>query len=251
MISTTAAEPVLQCSDLHKSYGALQVLRGVSTTVHEGDVVSIIGPSGCGKSTFLRCLNRLESFEQGQLQVMGRFVPGGAMHWRQLRRLRISVGMVFQQFNLFPHLTVLENLVLAPRQVLQLPLPVCEQRARVHLEQVGLSERADTYPGQLSGGQKQRVAIARSLCMEPAVMLFDEPTSALDPELVGEVLQVMRLLAESGMTMLVVTHEMRFAREVSNRVLFFNNGLIEEQGDPAEVFAQPKSERLRTFLARQ
>jgi arginine/lysine/histidine/glutamine transport system ATP-binding protein len=251
MISTTAAEPVLQCSDLHKSYGALQVLRGVSATVHEGDVVSIIGPSGCGKSTFLRCLNRLESFEQGQLQVMGRPVPGGAMHWRQLRRLRTSVGMVFQQFNLFPHLTVLENLVLAPRQVLKLPLPDCEQRARHHLEQVGLGQRADAYPAQLSGGQKQRVAIARSLCMDPAVMLFDEPTSALDPELVGEVLQVMRLLADSGMTMLVVTHEMRFAREVSNRVLFFNNGLIEEQGDPAEVFAQPKSERLRTFLARQ
>lgn len=245
------AEPVLQCRNLHKSYGELNVLRGVSATVRAGDVVSIIGPSGCGKSTFLRCLNRLEAFQQGSLKVMGQEIPGSSLDWRQLRQLRISVGMVFQQFNLFPHLSVLENLVLAPRQVLRLPLADCQQRAVHHLEQVGLGHRADAYPGQLSGGQKQRVAIARSLCMNPAVMLFDEPTSALDPELVGEVLQVMRLLAESGMTMLVVTHEMRFARDVSNRVLFFNNGLIEEQGDPAEVFARPKNERLRSFLARQ
>jgi arginine/lysine/histidine/glutamine transport system ATP-binding protein len=251
MVSTSMAEPVLQCRNLHKSYGELNVLRGVSATVRAGDVVSIIGPSGCGKSTFLRCLNRLEAFQQGSLKVMGQEIPGSSLDWRQLRQLRISVGMVFQQFNLFPHLSVLENLVLAPRQVLRLPLADCQQRAVHHLEQVGLGHRADAYPGQLSGGQKQRVAIARSLCMNPAVMLFDEPTSALDPELVGEVLQVMRLLAESGMTMLVVTHEMRFARDVSNRVLFFNNGLIEEQGDPAEVFARPKNERLRSFLARQ
>jgi arginine/lysine/histidine/glutamine transport system ATP-binding protein len=160
----------------------------------------------------------------------------------------MNVGMVFQQFNLFPHLTVIENLVLAPRQVLVLPLDECHMRAEHYLSQVGLSERADAYPSQLSGGQKQRVAIARSLCMKPAVMLFDEPTSALDPQLVGEVLQVMRLLAESGMTMLVVTHEMRFARDVSNKVLFFNNGLIEEEGQPADVFDNPRSERLRTFL---
>jgi arginine/lysine/histidine/glutamine transport system ATP-binding protein len=251
MISTSTAEPVLQCRDLHKSYDELKVLRGVSATVHAGDVVSIIGPSGCGKSTFLRCLNRLESFQQGSLQVMGKEIPGFSLDWRKLRQLRISVGMVFQQFNLFPHLTVLENLVLAPRQVLGLPLTDCQQRAAHHLEQVGLGHRVDAYPGQLSGGQKQRVAIARSLCMNPAVMLFDEPTSALDPELVGEVLQVMRLLAESGMTMLVVTHEMRFAREVSNHVLFFNNGLIEEQGDPKQVFSNPSSERLRSFLKRQ
>ena len=251
MIATSAADPILSCTDLHKSYGELAVLKGVSVRVQAADVVSIIGPSGCGKSTFLRCLNRLESFERGQLRVMGHDIAGGPLGWRQLRELRIRVGMVFQQFNLFPHLTVLENLVLPPRQVLRLSLAECQQRARRHLEEVGLGHRGDAYPAQLSGGQKQRVAIARSLCMNPAVMLFDEPTSALDPELVGEVLQVMRLLAETGMTMLVVTHEMRFAREVSSRVLFFNNGLIEEQGDPETLFGQPRSERLRSFLARQ
>lgn len=251
MVAGTDADPVLQCTDLHKSYGELKVLRGVSTSVQAGDAISIIGPSGCGKSTFLRCLNRLESFEHGQLRVLGQEVVGHALGWRQLRDLRLRVGMVFQQFNLFPHLTVLENLILPPKQVLKLPLAECQQRARRHLEQVGLSQRGDAYPEQLSGGQKQRVAIARSLCMNPAVMLFDEPTSALDPELVGEVLQVMRLLAETGMTMLVVTHEMRFAREVSNRVLFFNNGLIEEQGPPEAVFGSPRSERLQKFLAHQ
>lgn len=193
----------------------------------------------------------LESFGKGHLEVLGQEIPGTSRDWRQLRQLRLSVGMVFHQFNLFPHLTVLENLLLAPQRVLGLPVQDCLQRARHHLEQVGLGHRGDAYPGQLSGGQKQRVAIARSLCMNPAVMLFDEPTSALDPELVGEVLQVMRLLAASGMTMLVVTHEMRFAREVSNHVLFFNNGLIEEQGDPQTVFSNPNSERLRSFLKRQ
>ncbi len=250
-MDTSAAGPVLQCHNLHKSYGDLKVLRGVSLTVNAGDVVSIIGPSGCGKSTFLRCLNRLESFEQGSLEVLGQSIPGISANWRQLRKLRLSVGMVFQQFNLFPHLTVLENLLLAPRRVLGLPLEDCERRARHHLEQVGLGRRWDAYPSQLSGGQKQRVAIARSLCMDPAVMLFDEPTSALDPELVGEVLQVMRLLAQAGMTMLVVTHEMRFARDVSNHVLFFNDGIIEEQGSPQSLFSTPRSERLRSFLNRQ
>lgn len=251
MIAPATTPVVLQCTELHKSYGDLKVLRGVSATVQSGDVVSIIGPSGCGKSTFLRCLNRLESFEHGELRVLGSAVPGGSLHWRELRQLRLRVGMVFQQFNLFPHLTVMENLVLPPRRILRLSLMECQERAERHLAQVGLSDRGASYPGQLSGGQKQRVAIARSLCMNPDVMLFDEPTSALDPELVGEVLQVMRLLADSGMTMLVVTHEMRFAREVSSRVLFFNNGLIEEQGAPAEVFGQPRSERLRSFLQRQ
>lgn len=182
---------------------------------------------------------------------MGQNVPGTPLQWKQLRQLRMSVGMVFQQFNLFPHLTVIENLVLAPRQVLGLQLEECQKLAEHHLSLVGLLNRADSYPSQLSGGQKQRVAIARSLCMNPAVMLFDEPTSALDPELVGEVLQVMKVLAESGMTMLVVTHEMRFARDVSNQVLFFNNGLIEEQGDPVVVFNNPRSERLRNFLSCQ
>jgi arginine/lysine/histidine/glutamine transport system ATP-binding protein len=251
MMAPSAPRPVLQCRDLHKNYGHLEVLRGVSTTIHAGDVVSIIGPSGCGKSTFLRCINRLESFDRGNLQVMGQNVSGGALHWRQLRALRLNIGMVFQQFNLFPHLTVLENLILAPQQVLRLSIEECQQRARHHLSQVGLSARADAYPGQLSGGQKQRVAIARSLCMNPAIMLFDEPTSALDPELVGEVLEVMKRLAETGMTMLVVTHEMRFAREVSNHVLFFNNGVIEEQGAPTKVFSNPESERLVSFLKRQ
>lgn len=250
-MNTSAAGPVLQCHNLHKNYGDLKVLRGVSLTVNAGDVVSIIGPSGCGKSTFLRCLNRLESFEQGSLEVLGQTIPGISANWRQLRKLRLSVGMVFQQFNLFPHLTVFENLLLAPRRVLGLPLEDCERRARHHLEQVGLGRRGDAYPSQLSGGQKQRVAIARSLCMDPAVMLFDEPTSALDPELVGEVLQVMRLLAQTGMTMLVVTHEMRFARDVSNHVLFFNDGIIEEQGSPQSLFNTPRSERLRSFLSRQ
>lgn len=250
-MAPSAPEPVLQCRDLHKTYGNLQVLRGVSTTIHAGNVVSIIGPSGCGKSTFLRCLNRLESFDRGSLKVMGQDVAGSQLHWRELRALRLNIGMVFQQFNLFPHLTVMENLVLAPRQVLKLPIEDCEQRAQHHLAQVGLANRGDAYPGQLSGGQKQRVAIARSLCMNPAIMLFDEPTSALDPELVGEVLEVMKLLAETGMTMLVVTHEMRFAKEVSSHVLFFNNGLIEEQGKPAELFNNPRSERLVSFLKRQ
>jgi arginine/lysine/histidine/glutamine transport system ATP-binding protein len=251
MMAPSAAKPVLECRDLHKSYGSLEVLRGVSATIEAGDVVSIIGPSGCGKSTFLRCLNRLEGFDRGSLQVMGKEVTGSQLHWRQLRALRLNIGMVFQQFNLFPHLTVLENLILAPRQVLKLPINDCQQRAHHHLAQVGLSTRADAYPGQLSGGQKQRVAIARSLCMNPAIMLFDEPTSALDPELVGEVLEVMKRLAETGMTMLVVTHEMRFARDVSSHVLFFNNGVIEEQGHPAKVFTNPKSERLALFLKRQ
>jgi arginine/lysine/histidine/glutamine transport system ATP-binding protein len=251
MMNASAAGPVLHCHNLHKSYGKLKVLQGVGITVNSGDVVSIIGPSGCGKSTFLRCLNRLESFEQGRLEVLGQEIPGASADWRQLRKLRLRVGMVFQQFNLFPHLTVLENLLLAPRRVLGLPMDDCQRRARHHLEQVGLGHRCDAYPSQLSGGQKQRVAIARSLCMDPAVMLFDEPTSALDPELVGEVLHVMRLLTQSGMTMLVVTHEMRFARDVSNHVLFLNNGLIEEQGDPQAIFDAPHSERLRSFLNRQ
>jgi len=251
MIVTTAEDPILACNDLHKSYGTNQVLRGVSASVQLGDVVSIIGPSGCGKSTFLRCLNRLETFQQGQLRVMGHDVSAPRLGLQELRQLRTRVGMVFQQFNLFPHLTVLDNLVLAPRRVLGLGLAECRERASHHLAQVGLADRAEAYPGQLSGGQKQRVAIARSLCMDPAVMLFDEPTSALDPELVGEVLTVMRQLADSGMTMLVVTHEMRFAREVSNRVLFFNAGLIEEEGSPDRVFGQPRSERLQAFLRRQ
>ena len=248
MVTSSGSEPVLVCTDLHKAFGKQEVLKGVSVAIHSGDVVSVIGPSGCGKSTFLRCINRLETFSKGSLRVLGQDVSGRQRGWRELRALRLEVGMVFQQFNLFPHLTVLENLVVAPRRVLGLSLDQCLARARHRLAQVGLSDREQAHPAQLSGGQKQRVAIARSLCMDPAVMLFDEPTSALDPERVGEVLQVMRQLAESGMTMLVVTHEMSFAREVSNRVLFFNNGVIEEQGPPEALFANPSSMRLRSFL---
>ena len=248
MVTSSGSEPVLVCTDLHKAFGKQEVLKGVSVAIHSGDVVSVIGPSGCGKSTFLRCINRLETFSKGSLRVLGQDVSGRQRGWRELRALRLEVGMVFQQFNLFPHLTVLENLVVAPRRVLGLSLDQCLARARHRLAQVGLSDREQAHPAQLSGGQKQRVAIARSLCMDPAVMLFDEPTSALDPERVGEVLQVMRQLAESGMTMLVVTHEMSFAREVSNRVLFFNNGVIEEQGPPEALFANPRSVRLRSFL---
>jgi arginine/lysine/histidine/glutamine transport system ATP-binding protein len=244
------ASPVIACDDLHKSYGSLNVLKGVSTAFSKGDVVSIIGPSGCGKSTFLRCLNRLEAINQGWLEVMGQDVSAPNLSWKALYHLRSQVSMVFQHFNLFPHLTVVENLMLAPRRVLKYAEHDCHDLAAHYLAKVGLGDRADAYPEQLSGGQKQRVAIARSLCMKPEAILFDEPTSALDPELVGEVLGVMRQLAEEGMTMVVVTHEMQFAREVSNRVLFFNDGLIEEEGVPTEVFSNPRSDRLRSFLSR-
>jgi arginine/lysine/histidine/glutamine transport system ATP-binding protein len=244
------ATAVIACDNLHKSYGPVEVLKGVSTTFKKGDVVSIIGPSGCGKSTFLRCLNRLEAINQGRLEVMGQDVSAPKLSWKALYHLRSQVSMVFQHFNLFPHLTVVENLMLAPRKVLKHSEADCRSLAMQYLDKVGLGNRADAYPEQLSGGQKQRVAIARSLCMKPEAILFDEPTSALDPELVGEVLGVMRQLAEEGMTMVVVTHEMQFAREVSNRVLFFNAGIIEEEGVPSEVFANPKSDRLRAFLSR-
>ena len=244
------ATPVIACENLHKSYGSVNVLKGVSTTFTKGDVVSIIGPSGCGKRTFLRCLNRLETINQGHLEVMGQDVSAAKLPWNALYHLRSQVSMVFQHYNLFPHLTVLENLMLSPRKVLKYAEADCRNLATHYLEKVGLGGRADAYPEQLSGGQKQRVAIARSLCMKPEAILFDEPTSALDPELVGEVLGVMRQLAEEGMTMVVVTHEMQFAREVSNRVLFFNDGVIEEEGVPAEVFSNPSSDRLKAFLSR-
>ena len=244
------ATPVIACDNLHKSFGPIEVLKGVSTAFTKGDVVSIIGPSGCGKSTFLRCLNRLEAINQGHLEVMGQDVSAAKLSHQTLYHLRSQVSMVFQHFNLFPHLTVIENLMLAPRKVLKFSAADCHDLATHYLDKVGLDNRADAYPEQLSGGQKQRVAIARSLCMKPVAILFDEPTSALDPELVGEVLGVMRQLAEDGMTMVVVTHEMQFAREVSNRVLFFNDGIIEEEGDPANVFANPSSDRLKSFLSR-
>ncbi len=248
-LPTTTAS-VIACENLYKSYGSLEVLKGVSATFQKGDVVSIIGPSGCGKSTFLRCLNRLEAINQGRLEVMGQDVSAPKLSWKALYNLRSQVSMVFQHFNLFPHLTVLENLMLSPRRVLKASPADCQALAMHYLSKVGLSERADAYPEQLSGGQKQRVAIARSLCMKPEAILFDEPTSALDPELVGEVLGVMRQLAEEGMTMVVVTHEMQFAREVSNKVLFFNAGVIEEAGQPEAVFTNPSSDRLKAFLRR-
>jgi len=235
---------------LRKSYGSLEVLKGVNTKIDKGDVVSIIGPSGCGKSTFLRCLNRLESISGGKLEVMGIDISVPQLNQQVLGKLRSQVTMVFQHFNLFPHLTVLENLVLAPRKVLQHSLTESKETALHYLDKVGLYNKAHVYPEQLSGGQKQRVAIARGLCMKPQAILFDEPTSALDPELVGEVLGVMRQLADEGMTMLVVTHEMQFAREVSNKVLFFNQGIIEEEGRPQELFTNPRSDRLKTFLSR-
>lgn len=242
--------PVIACRDLHKSYGSLDVLKGVDATFEKGDVVSIIGPSGCGKSTFLRCLNRLESINNGTLQVMGQDVSAQQLSWQAMFDLRRQVSMVFQHFNLFPHLTVLENLMLSPCKVLKMSRAECQDLALHYLAKVGLGDRSAAYPEQLSGGQKQRVAIARSLCMKPEAILFDEPTSALDPELVGEVLGVMRQLAEEGMTMVVVTHEMQFAREVSNKVLFFNAGIVEEQGLPKDLFTNPRSERLQSFLRR-
>jgi len=235
----TTTTPVIVSEGLRKSYGSLEVLKGVTGTLYQGDVVSVIGPSGCGKSTFLRCLNRLETINGGRLEVMGIDISSPKLNQSVLRKLRSRVSMVFQHFNLFPHLTVLQNLMLAPKQVLHHPENEAKDTAIHYLEKVGLAPKADVYPDQLSGGQKQRVAIARSLCMKPEVILFDEPTSALDPELVGEVLNVMRQLAE-----------MQFAKEVSNKVLFFNQGVIEEAGDPDTFFNNPHSERLQAFLSR-
>jgi len=242
--------PVIDFKDLKKSYGALEVLKGVTGTLYKGDVVSVIGPSGCGKSTLLRCFNRLEHINSGSLEVMGVDISRPKIKSQELRYLRTKVGMVFQQFNLFPHLTVLDNLTLAPRKVLNKPVVESKEEGIHYLEKVGLAEKANFYPDQLSGGQKQRVAIARSLCMNPEAILFDEPTSALDPELVGEVLNVMRKLAEEGMTMVVVTHEMQFAREVGTRVIFLNQGRVEEEGKAHEVLSNPKCDRLKAFLSR-
>lgn len=241
---------IIEFENLKKSYGALDVIKGVTGKLYKGDVVSVIGPSGCGKSTLLRCFNRLESINGGKLEVMGIDISRQTINPKELRFLRTKVGMVFQQFNLFPHITVIDNLTLAPRKVLGKTEAESKQQAIYYLEKVGLAEKASFYPDQLSGGQKQRVAIARSLCMNPEAILFDEPTSALDPELVGEVLNVMKTLAEEGMTMVVVTHEMQFAREVGTRVIFLNQGHIEEQGNAQEVLSQPQSDRLKAFLSR-
>ena len=244
--------------DVHKNYGSHEVLKGVSLKARAGDVISIIGSSGSGKSTFLRCINLLEQPSAGRITVnaeelLTRKNSGGdlcAANPRQLQRMRSQLSMVFQHFNLWSHMTVLENLIECPMSVLGLARKEAQERARHYLAKVGLAEKVEgQYPAHLSGGQQQRVAIARALAMEPQVMLFDEPTSALDPELVGEVLKVMQQLAEEGRTMVVVTHEMAFARQVSNHVVFLHQGRIEEQGAPSSVFEQPRSERLQQFLA--
>jgi arginine/lysine/histidine/glutamine transport system ATP-binding protein len=245
-----ADSPVIICEQVEKSFGPLKVLKGISAQIHQGEVVAIIGSSGCGKSTLLRCFNRLEAINGGRLIVNGIDLSKPHLANSELRQLRAEVGMVFQQFNLFPHMTVLQNLTLAPRKVLHESGKESGRLARFYLDKVGLLEKAEAYPDQLSGGQKQRVAIARSLCMKPKIMLFDEPTSALDPELVGEVLTVMQQLAEEGMTMVVVTHEMQFAREVAHRVIFLNQGYVEEEGAARQVLTYPKSDRLKAFLSR-
>lgn len=250
---TTAEKPIaIRVADLHKSFGTHQVLKGVSLTAREGDVVAIIGGSGSGKSTMLRCINFLETPSAGTIEIGGEAVAmrsdGAPADRRQLERLRQSLGMVFQNFNLWTHKTVLENLIEVPVHVLKLPRADAEARAHKLLARVGLAEKAGAYPAYMSGGQQQRAAIARALCMHPRAMLFDEPTSALDPELVGEVLQVIRGLADEGRTMVLVTHEMKFAREVASHVIYLHNGVVEEQGPPSEVFGAPKSERLKKFL---
>ena len=236
---------MLSVRGLTKSFEGVDVLRGVDADVNRGDVICVIGPSGSGKSTFLRCLNLLEKPSGGQIFFEGTELTGKKV---DLDKHRQKMGMVFQQFNLFPHMTILENLTCAPMLLKKIPREQAEEKAMSLLSRVGLADRAGAYPAQLSGGQKQRVAIVRALCMEPDVMLFDEPTSALDPEMVGEVLDVMKELARAGMTMVVVTHEMGFAREVSSRVLFLDGGVIAEEGAPQQIFGAPKSERLRSFL---
>ena len=240
-------KPLIQAIDVQKNFGNLSVLKGIDLNIYKGDVVVIVGPSGSGKSTFLRCLNLLE-------------VPsGGSIHFENvditdrkvnIDRHRQKMGMVFQQFNLFPHMTVLKNMTIGPMKLKGMSKKEAEEKAMKLLERVGLADRADAYPSQLSGGQKQRIAIVRALCMEPEVLLFDEPTSALDPEMVGEVLQVMKDLAKEKMTMVLVTHEMGFAKEVANRVIFIDEGVIQEENEPKEFFENPKNERLKSFLSK-
>ncbi|WP_087019963.1 ABC transporter ATP-binding protein [Thaumasiovibrio subtropicus] len=247
----------LQVKDLHKSFGTNQVLKGVSLDAHKGDVISIIGSSGSGKSTFLRCINLLETPTSGEIWVNGELIElkqkgrGDAVpvSEKQVQRIRSRLAMVFQGFNLWSHMTVLENVIEAPVHVLGVPKKEATEKALALLKKVGLYERRDYFPGHLSGGQQQRAAIARALAVDPEVMLFDEPTSALDPELVGEVLNVMRELADEGRTMLVVTHEMAFARDVSNHVMFLHQGRVEEQGAPNKLFSNPSTERLKQFIS--
>ena len=256
--AAVALDPsALRVDDLHKSFGTLEVLKGISLEARQGDVISMIGSSGSGKSTFLRCINFLEIPDSGTIALHGeeiRIVKNAAgeprpADRRQVERIRTRLGMVFQNFNLWTHMTVLQNIIEAPTQVLGVPKAEATQAAILLLEKVGIGDKAASYPAHLSGGQQQRAAIARALAVDPEVMLFDEPTSALDPELVGEVLRVMRDLADEGRTMIVVTHEMGFAREVSNRVVFLHQGRIEEEGPPDRVFTNPSSERFKQFMA--
>jgi len=255
MQQPASRRPMIEIKGLHKHYGPLHVLRGIDLSVGTGEVVCIIGPSGSGKSTLLRCINHLEVAEQGEIRIDGQVAyrdgaeAGFRAHRnREIAAVRAQVGMVFQNFNLFPHLTAIGNIIEAPVHVLRRPREVARARARELLAQVGLSEKADSYPEELSGGQQQRVAIARALAMDPKAMLFDEATSALDPELINEVLNVMRDLAERGMTMAVVTHEMNFARQVASRVIFMDHGRIVEQGTPAQIFGDPREQRTQDFL---
>ncbi len=263
MVSVAAAaapsDGAIVVEDMHKRFGKLEVLKGVSLRARQGDVISIIGSSGSGKSTLLRCINLLEIPNDGRVWVNGELIRMRKLRSgeaepedsKQVDRIRSSLGMVFQSFNLWSHMTVLENVIEAPVHVLKVPRKEAVERAEALLAKVGIADKRDHYPNHLSGGQQQRAAIARALAMQPKVMLFDEPTSALDPELVGEVLRVIRQLAEEGNTMLLVTHEMRFAREVSSKVIFLHQGRTEEEGTPAEVFDNPRSERIRQFLKAQ
>ena len=250
--ASTRPPEAIRIDGLRKSFGPLEVLKGVSLTAHEGDVVAIIGGSGSGKSTMLRCINFLETPTSGRIIIGGEEValrPDGTPASRkQIEKLRQHLGMVFQQFNLWTHKTILENLIEVPVHVLGTPKPEAIARAQTLLDRVGLAAKADAYPAFLSGGQQQRAAIARALCIEPRAMLFDEPTSALDPELVGEVLNVIRDLAAEGRTMILVTHEMKFAREVASHVIYLHNGVVEEEGPPEALFGAPKSDRLKQFL---
>lgn len=238
---------ILEVQDLCKSFGEQEVLKGISTTIRKGDVLALIGPSGCGKSTFLRSLNLLEVPTGGHVLFEGTDLTDPSVN---INHVREKIGMVFQQFNLFPNMTIRENIMLAPVKLGKMSKEEAAAKAEELLARIGLSDKADAYPAQLSGGQKQRIAIVRSLAMNPDIILFDEPTSALDPEMVGEVLSVMKELAEDGMTMVVVTHEMGFAREVANRVMFINDGVIQEENTPEELFANPKSPRLQEFLSK-
>ena len=240
-------DTIIEVINLHKRFGDNEVLKGINTTVRRGEVIAIIGPSGCGKSTFLRSINLLEQPTDGQILVDGIDITSRTVDINQMRQ---RIGMVFQQFNLFPNMTIKRNIMLAPVELGKMSSAEALARAEQLLQRIGLADKADSYPGSLSGGQKQRIAIARALAMSPEVMLFDEPASALDPELAGEVLNLMKDVAAEGMTMMVVTHEMAFAREVASRVLFFSDGNITEEGTPSEIFEHPKSPRLQEFLGK-